>query len=240
MLRVRPLHFTSRPEEFTALLTVLGLVCVQDHGDWRVFDSGNGKVGLHRVPAGSAEDGTTSLGFEIRDREIFVRRTLEDGTHAELVDSRHGPTARVSAPDGTTFLADPVQDLSPMEPGPLTVLQLWHTTDRDGARKVLADIGARPVTDTPGGRSQFRAKNGGLTATHPAGRNGVELCFGYDGELATLGARLTAAGVRSEQPDGHTLTVQSPEGTALRILRSPVLQQLPKHQRQGSWGRTDT
>lgn len=224
MLRVRPLHFTSRLEEFSALLTSLGLRCMQDDGDWRVFDSGNGKVGLHRVPAGSPEDGTTALGFEIRDREIFVRRTLADGTHAELLDSRHGPTARVTSPDGTTFLADPVPQETPMTAGALTVLQLWHTTDDAGARKVLADIGARPVTDAPGGRSLFRAKNGGLTATHPAGLNGVELCFEYDGDLAALASRLADAGVRPEQQDGHTLAVQSPGGTALRILRSPHVQ----------------
>ncbi|ALE04475.1 hypothetical protein AL755_02010 (plasmid) [Arthrobacter sp. ERGS1:01] len=219
MLRVRPIHLTSRLEEYAHLLTALGLRCIADDGDRRVFDSGNGRVGLLRVDAGSAEDGTTGLEFEVRDHEIFVHRTLADGTPAELVDSDYGPAARVDAPDGTAFLAVPVAQEILVGPGLLTVVMHWHTTDDAGARKVLADIGARPLITRPGGGSFFRAKNGGLVATHPAGHNGVELGLEYCGDLAALGARLTAAGVATDMPDADALSLRTPDGTALRILR---------------------
>lgn len=236
MLRVRPILFTSRPDSWTDLLTALGLVCTEDHGGWRVFGSGNGKVGLHRVAPGSADDGVTRLGFEIRDREVFVRRTLADGTRAELVESDHGPSARVTAPDGFSFLADPVADATdladaaddPGDAGPgngtrghrapwrLTVVQLWRTPEPDGARKVLADIGARPVPPRRDGPAAFRAKNGGLVVVQPSQASGVVPALEYDGGLAALGARLTSQGVPAA-PDGGALAVQTPDGT-LRIM----------------------
>ena len=46
MLRIRPVHFTSTIDEFAAELQAQGLHCVENHGNWRVFDSGNGKVGV--------------------------------------------------------------------------------------------------------------------------------------------------------------------------------------------------
>jgi len=220
MLRVRPIHFTSRLEEHAALFTALGMCCIADDGDWRVFDSGNGRVGLLRVTPGSPGDGTTNLGFEVRDHEIFVRRTLADGTPAELVDSDYGPAARVDAPDGTAFLAVPVAQEILVEPGPLTVVMHWHTTDDAGARQVLADIGARPLTTHLGGGTFFRAKNGGLVAAHSAGHNGVELGLEYCGDLAALGARLTAAGAATEMPDPETLSARVPGGAAVRIIRA--------------------
>ncbi len=219
MLRVRPVHFTSRLEEYTALLEALGLACSQDFGGWRVFDSGNGKVGLHRVAAGSPEDGTTAMGFEIRDREAFVRRTLADGTQAELVDSDHGPSARVTAPDGFSFLADPVADAGGTAggTGPLAVVQLWRTPCVDTARKVLADIGARPVAPRADGRTPFAAKNGGLVAVRPGTAPGVALALEYDGDLAALGRRLAAAGVPAAAA-GSTLEVPTPDGTTLPVM----------------------
>lgn len=176
MLRVRPVHFTSRIEEFSAALEAQGLHCVENHGSWRVFDSGSGKVGVHAAEPGSAEDGTTDLGFEVRDCEIFVRRTRQDGTAAELVDSRHGPTARVKAPDGFTFLADPSTDLRlPADDAPLAVTATWRTPDVAAANKVLADIGTRFLGERPGGGALFRAKNGGFVATAAGVASGVEL-----------------------------------------------------------------
>lgn len=176
MLRVRPVHFTSRIDEFCAALQAQGLLCVENHGNWRVFDSGSGKVGVHAAEAGSPEDGTTDLGFEVRDCEIFVRRTLDDGTAAKLVDSRHGSTARVTAPDGFTFLADPSTDLRlPAEDAPLAVTATWRTPDPAAANKVLADIGARLVAERPGGGALFRAKNGGFVATAADAVSGVDL-----------------------------------------------------------------
>ena len=217
MLRVRPVLFTSKLEEYSALLVALGMECVVDHSDWRLFDSGDGKVGLCRASAGSIGDGTTELGFEIRDREGFVRRTLADGTRAELVDDGRGPGARVTAPDGFSFPADPVADSAALVPGPLTVVQLWRTPDPDAARKVLADIGARPVPPRPDGRTPFRARNGGLVAVHPGPDAGVVLAFEYDGDTAALGARLADAGLASEAVGG-ALSVAAPDGGAIRVL----------------------
>jgi hypothetical protein len=216
MLRVRPIVFTSRPEDHASLLTALGLACTENHGDWLVFDSGDGKVGLHRAAAGSAEDGTVQLGFEIRDRGIFVRRTLADGTLAELLEAGRGPAARVTAPDGFSFLADPVADLAPRRPGPLSVVQQWHTPDVAAARKVLADIGARPGPPDADGRSPFRARNGGLVEVRHGEVSGVALALAYDGGPADLGALLAAAGVPATACGGG-FAVQAPGGTVLHV-----------------------
>ncbi|MHA7303729.1 VOC family protein [Arthrobacter sp. TMN-49] len=217
MLRVRPILFTSRLAEYAQVLLALGLRHVQDDGDWQVFDSGHGKVGLQGVVLGE-QDGTAALGFEIRDAALFVQRTLADGTHAELVDSRHGPSVRVTAPDGFTFLADPVVDPPATLPaGPLTVVQLWSTPDVEAARKVLADIGAKPIAGRPDAPQPFQAKNGGLTATLPGESSGVELGFKYDGDLTALAAHLTAAGVPASL-DGDVVEAQNPHGGALRIV----------------------
>lgn len=176
MLRVRPVHYTSRIDEFAAELETQGLRCVENHGSWRVFASDSGKVGVHAAEAGSAEDGTTELGFEVRDCEIFVRRTLEDGTQAELVESGHGTTARVTAPDGFTFLADPSTDLRlPADNAQLAVTVTWRSPDVAAANKVLADIGARVIAERPGGGALFRAKNGGFVATAAGAVSGVDL-----------------------------------------------------------------
>ncbi|MHA7271757.1 VOC family protein [Arthrobacter sp. HLT1-20] len=220
MLRVRPVLFTSHLAEYSKLLIALGMWRVHDAGDWQVFDSGQGKVGLHGVLPGG-QDGTATLGFEIRDAPIFVRRTLADGTHAELVDSRHGPTARVTAPDGFTFLADPVVDAPAATPaaGPLTVVQLWSTPEVAAATKVLADIGTKPVAGRPDAPALFRAKNGGLTAARLGEVSGVDLGFRYDGDLTALAAQLTAAGVPAVM-NGDVMEVQNPHGGTLRIVDS--------------------
>ncbi|POH61188.1 hypothetical protein [Arthrobacter glacialis] len=220
MLRARPVLYTSKLAEYSQLLLALGMWRVQDAGDWQVFDSGNGKVGLQGVLPGE-QDGTAALGFEIRDAPIFVRRTLADGTHAELVDSGHGPTARVIAPDGFTFLADPVVDTPSAAPAtsPLTVVQLWSAPDVGEAEKVLADIGARPVAGRPDAPTLFHAKNGGLTAARLGEGFGVELGFKYDGDLTALAAQLAAAGVPASL-DGDVVVVQNPHGGTLRIVDS--------------------
>jgi hypothetical protein len=55
MLRVRPIQFTSDVAAWKPLLEALGLVCVQDRGDWVEFDAGSGKVALHRTAADSPQ-----------------------------------------------------------------------------------------------------------------------------------------------------------------------------------------
>jgi|GEM_PF-634852 len=250
MLRVRPILSTYALDDHAALLSALGLGCTENHTDWRVFDSGRGKVGLHRTAPGNdggrrdnstpddggRRDGSVQLGFEIRDRDIFVRRTLADGTRAELLETPHGPSARVTAPDGFTFLADPVVDPDPASPGPAspgpaahpghpgppTVVQLWHTPDVDAARKVLADIGARLLPPRPDGTggSRFQAKNGGLVEVHPGGVAGVGLCLEFPAEPAALKTWLTAAGLTAAPapgPAGSSFRVHTPGGAAIWV-----------------------
>ena len=89
MLRVRPIHFTSRLDEWERLLTGLGMVKTVDEPTWREFDAGSGRLALHFAEQGSAEDGTTSLGVEVGDLKEFARRTKEAGAAAEHHGRRH-------------------------------------------------------------------------------------------------------------------------------------------------------
>ena len=54
MLRVRPIHYTSRMDQWEGLLSALGMVRTVDDGDWQEFDAGSGRLALHRVAAGAA------------------------------------------------------------------------------------------------------------------------------------------------------------------------------------------
>jgi len=107
MLRVRPIHFTSRPEAWEPLLGALGMIKTVDDDDRREFDAGSGRLALHRVPAGSAEDATTVFGVEIGDPAEFARRTEADGTRAEVIDAPHGTTVRITAQDGFKNTSSP-------------------------------------------------------------------------------------------------------------------------------------
>ena len=190
MLRVRPIILTSNFKQTVAQLRELGLSCLANDGGWAEFDSGNGKVAVsNEVPEGEAID----LAFEVRDAAIFVRRTLEDGTHAEEARTSAGPGARVTAPDGFGFELAASEDLSLPEPdadpsAPSAVTALWRTPDLATANKVLADIGAKFVQENPDGGALFRAKNGGFVATAKGEVNVVELEIGHHGESLTFGA----------------------------------------------------
>ena len=218
MLRVRPIIFTSAFEDTLTQLRTLGLSCLENDGDWAEFDSGNGKIGVFRE---APELNHTELAFELRDAAIFVRRTLADGTPAELADTITGPGARVTAPDGFSFELTISEDLSipagsQTTGSQLTVVQTWCTPRPGEANMVLANIGAKPVRELPDGAALFRAKNGGLVATARGEASGVVLGFMYDGALPELAQRLTAAGVAAtlerdalqfDTPDGGRLTV---------------------------------
>src|SRR6476469_7438993 len=88
MLRVRPIHYTSRMDQWGQLLSALGMVRTVDDGDWQEFDAGSGRLALHRVAGGSAAsgpgaeagaqgalDGRTDFGVEVGDLAEFARRT---------------------------------------------------------------------------------------------------------------------------------------------------------------------
>jgi hypothetical protein len=227
MLRVRPLHFTSNIESWDRLLTALGLVLTEGDGGFRVFDSGAGRLALHAVPEGAAEDGTTALAVEVGDLAEFARRTnlaaQEDGTTpAELVTADHGEACRITAPDGFSFLADTAaQDVQDTGADPaLAVVGVWLTEDPGSATRTLRHIGARPrpVPDADE-TADFTAKNGGVLLVRPAsGTSRSGLGFEYDGGLEPVRERLASAGLEAsltEEAFGSTLHVHNPDaGTA--------------------------
>ena len=242
MLRVRLIHFTSRLDEWERLLTGLGMVKTVDEPTWREFDAGSGRLALHFVEQGSAEDGTTSLGVEVGDLKEFARRTNESGaaagttaagTTAELIDADHGPSCRITAADGFSFLADPATrapdgswgGAAEADPG-TAVVGVWFSEDAVAAARTLRDIGAQP-RPLPGSGAEintaeseaFMAKNGGILmvgAGSGSGRAG--LGFEYAGDLAALRERLNAAGNEAaviEEAAVPTLHVANPDADGI-------------------------
>lgn len=218
MLRVRPIQFTSDVAGWKHLLTALGLVCVVDGGDWLEFDAGSGRIALRRTSADSPDDGATVFGVEVGDLTEFARRTMADGTRAELFDADHGQAVRVTAQDGFTFLADKAAGRTTSrdaDPG-LAVVGTWLTPDVPGAAQELRNIGARPrnmSTDA----ADFSTKNGGILLARSSPETVAgELAFEYDGEPAALEARLSAAGVAAAMA-GSVLTVQVPHGRTISV-----------------------
>ncbi len=198
MLRVRPVHFTSRPDQWARLLTVLGMVQTVDDGDWQEFDAGSGRLALHRVPAraeagagvgagatkdgaaldGTVLDGTTGFGVEVGDLAEFARRTnaagAEGGTSpAELVRADHGDTCRITGEDGFGFYADKAAhgaQCADADPA-LAVVEVWFTPEAAAAARTLRNMGARlrPAQDDDTDFiPAFTAKNGGVLMVRPA------------------------------------------------------------------------
>jgi hypothetical protein len=227
MLRVRPVHFTSRPEKWEELLAALGLAKTVDQGPWREFDAGSGRLALHTTAEGQDGDGTTALGVEVGDLAEFARRTglaaAESGkTTAELITADHGESCRISSTDGFSFLADKAAhaaNCADADPA-LTVVGVWFSADPGAAAMTLQDIGARfrPVPDADE-TADFTAKNGGVLMVRPASggpRSG--LGFEYDGDLGALRARLAAAGLEvteTEEAFGRTLHVSNPDAAGI-------------------------
>lgn len=223
MLRVRPIQFTSDVAGWKHLLTALGLVCVADRGDWVEFDAGSGRVALHptsadRASADSPDDGATVFGVEVGDLAEFARRTMADGTRAELFDADHGPAIRVTAQDGFTFLADKAISRTTSrdaDPG-LAVVGTWLTPDVPGAAQDLRNIGARP-RNMSSDAADFNAKNGGLLLVRKSPETAAgDLAFEYDGELSVLEARLSAAGVAAVLA-GSVLRVRGPRDRTISV-----------------------
>lgn len=187
MLRVRPLFFTSNFDATVTELLDLGLDCVENDGDRGCFDSGNGKLEVLRAARGGY---AAQLAFELRDAAIFVRRTLTDGTHAELAETFYGPGARVIAPDGFSFELSASSDLAiPVPEAATNVTATWRTPNPAAANQVLANIGAKFVEGRESGGALFRAKNGGFVATAAGEVAGVELSIHHGGGIHNLGAQ---------------------------------------------------
>jgi len=223
MLRVRPVHFTSRTESWEQLLTILGMVRTEDDDGWQVFDSASGRLALHAAEAGSERDGRTVFAVEVGDVAEFCRRTNasaqdEATTPAELVTADHGEACRISAPDGFSFLADEAAhgaQCADADPA-LAVVAVWYTADPEAAVRAMLHIGARPrpVPDADE-TADFTAKNGGVLLVRAAsGPSRSGLGFEYGGPLEPLRERLAAAGIAAgltEEAFGSTLHVANPD-----------------------------
>lgn len=224
MLRVRPLHFTARIDAWAELLTALGLARTENSPGWQVFDAGSGRLALHGVPEGAAEDGSTALAVEVGDVVEFARRTNlsaqdEGTTPAEIITADHGEACRITGPDGFSFLADKAApgaaQAADADPA-LAVVGVWLTEDPAAASQTLRHIGARPrpVPDADE-TADFTAKNGGVLLVRPASGNPRSgLGFEYGGGLEPLRERLAAAGFEpsiTEEAFGRTLHVPNPD-----------------------------
>ena len=223
MLRVRPIHFTSRLDQWERLLTDLGMIRTVDEGSWKEYDAGSGRLALHAAEAGSAGDGTTAFGVEVGDLAEFARRTneagLEDGTSpAELTTADHGDTCRITGGDGFSFFADKAAhstQSADADPA-LAVVEVWFTPDAAAAAQTLRNMGARlrPVPDDDE-TADFTAKNGGVLMVRPGNGNARSgLGFEYTGDLSALRDRLAAAGhqvTMTEEAFGRTLHVANPD-----------------------------
>ncbi len=224
MLRVRPLVYTHDLPRATAFLQALGLTPAGDpatSADYAVFDAGSGRVALHTCTPGSPEEGTAALAFDVSDVREFARRTAGAGNAVELSEEGHGLAARVTAPDGLSFLADLGPRVTGAPPSPLSVLALWYRPDVGPAVRVLKDIGARPrISSEAGTWHDFSAKNGGLVAAHTADRVAVELAFEYDGDVRDLVGGLASGGfepVIVDESYGCSLRVHAPWGAEVWI-----------------------
>ena len=168
-------------------------------------------------------------------------------TTAELVDADHGPSCRITAADGFSFLADPATPASDGSWGgsadadpALAVVGVWFSEDAVAAARTLRDIGAvpRPVpgsgavgnvdttTDTDTAESEtFTAKNGGvlMLGTSTAGGQ-AGLGFEYAGDVNALRERLGEAGHEAaviEESAIPTLHVATPDADGVAV-RPPL------------------
>ncbi|MFC8039575.1 hypothetical protein ACFUOZ_09495 [Paenarthrobacter sp. NPDC057355] len=232
MLRARPIHYTSRPEQWSALLRALGLAATVDDGDWLEFDAGSGRLAVGRVDHGHPLDAITVFSVEVGDLEEFARRTEDDGTQAELHQTPDGATVQISADDGFEFFAFPAQRAadgswatSPEADPALTVVATWVSPLVGVAANDLRNIGARPRTEDDESAT-FTTKNGGiLRIIHGADSGNGDLAFEYDGELEPLLGRLHTAGVDARVED-DVLYVANPDAAggsapaSIVVLRS--------------------
>ncbi|WP_417234910.1 VOC family protein [Arthrobacter sp.] len=217
MLRVTPIIFTDHAQAWAELLEAVGLQRAVHAEGWQEFDAASGRYRLH-APDAEHPSGTMRLAFEVGDLDEFTRRTREAGTGVVLTEEGHGRTATITGPDGLSLVAT-VEATRPEPPAAdpaLRVLALWMTPDPEGSATTLRNIGARPeVASDTGGWVQFRAKNGGLVATHSSTTPHAVPSFQYDGDIEQLRARLLESGLAAELIDesyGRTVRLRHPDG----------------------------
>lgn len=234
MLRARPIHYTSRPDDWGTILRALGLVKTVDHGEWQEFDAGSGRLALAHVEHGHPLDGSTLFSVEVGDVDEFVRRTVEAGTRADIHETPDATTARISADDGFEFFAFPATRAADGTwataavsgaGGALTVVATWISPHVELSAAVLRGIGARPRTEDEESAT-FTTKNGGvLRIIHGAeGTNGA-LAFEYHGGLEPLLDNVTGAGVEARISEG-LLYVANPDAAGGAAPASIVVESL--------------
>jgi hypothetical protein len=223
MLRVRLLVHTAELPRAAAFLQALGLTPAADpvpDDSSAVFDAGSGRVALRACAAGSVEEGSVDLTFDVGDVREFARRTAEAGTVVRLSEE-HGLTARIEAPDGVSLLATSGPRETGAPASPLSVVALWHSPDPAQAVRVLMDIGAKPRIGSDSGTwHDFRAKNGGLVAAQAGSRTAVGLAFEYEREVHDLLPGLIGGGFEPDVIDegsAASLRVAAPWGAEVRI-----------------------
>ena len=242
MLRVRPIHYTSRMDQWERLLSALGMVRTVDDGDWQEFDAGSGRLALHRVAAGAGGGGTTPKATRWMATYWTAGRTSASRsgtsqssrgaptppgwrtgrTPAEFSARSHGETCRITGEDGFGFFADKAAhgaQCADADPA-LAVVEVWFTADAAAAAQTLRNMGARlrPSPDDDE-TADFTAKNGGVLMVRPAsGAARSGLGFEYAGDLSALRDRLAAAGHRvsmTEEAFGRSLHVANPDAADL-------------------------
>lgn len=233
MLRARPIHYTSRPEQWATFLEALGLVKTVDDENWKEFDAGSGRLAVGHLEHGHPVDGYTLFSVEVGNLEEFARRTEDEGTQAEIHEAPYGTVVRISADDGFEFFAFPAQRSSEgnwatsTEADPaLAVVTTWVTPLVDFSADVLRNIGARPRTSDDESAT-FTTKNGGiLRLVHGMDATNGDLSFEYDGELEPLLDRLTAAKIEARISEG-ALFVANPDAVGGAAPASILVERAP-------------
>ncbi|MEJ1115209.1 hypothetical protein WBN73_12955 [Paenarthrobacter sp. CCNWLY172] len=240
MLRARPTHYTSRPDQWSTLLQALGMVKTVDDDAWCEFDAGSGRLAVVVVEQGHPLDGSTIFGVEVGNLAEFARRTEEDGTQADWNETQDGPTVRISAEDGFEFFAFPATRAADgtwatsTEADPaLAVVGNWISPFVGLAANDLRNIGARPRTEDDESAT-FTTKNGGiLRAIHGADSANGDLSFEYDGGLEPLLHRLTEAKIEARISE-DVLYVANPDAAGGAAPASIVIEQSPSQQAPAS------
>lgn len=221
-LTARPIRFTADIAAHRRWLEALGATVVTDAPGWTVLAVGSGRLALHDASE-DRPSGLTTLGWEVADLDAWHEHT-RDAVPGTLGEAPHGRAVSVTAPDGTEFTVDPAAD--PEQPTPddpaLAVLPIWVTQDVDGARGILAAMGARGrlVADS-NVWTDYALEGGGLAAVHDTdGEPEVELAFEFDGDVETLIPVLRGVGVEAlliDETYGRTLQVPDPDSPGRTI-----------------------
>lgn len=212
-LIVRPIVYTTVPQDWARLVAALGGRPLIQEGAWQVFALPDGRVAIHEVPDGDPLAGHQQLGFETRDL---------DRTAAEL-GGRVGDGAerllRLTGPDGVEVYvgAESAGAANERPSAGTAVLPLWMTSQVGPVTAFLEGAGLTPrISSESGEWVDLTAPGGGLVAVHGGTSPEVQLSFEHP-DLTALAARLSDAGLASTIVDesyGYSLRIPRPDGAA--------------------------